>query len=308
MLSQLKSEFRKLFSVRSTYILVVLALVLTVLFAYFGTSASTYEEAVCDSSGKVLYSRDYTDERLENASPEELCEGMVSYNTKTSNDLPKERLLYSLQESLPLTVTFVSIVLILLVAHEFRYNTISYTLTTSNSRSKVLAAKLLIGILFTIATTLLTVGVTLATVYTAVSLKDLNLPPQDYNWMYVLGRHMVYALGTALLGMGVAVLLRSLVASIAAVFVLPIIDGIVGLLLMAREIEPTKILPFSALERFGNVAADMIPGTSADTAVRFGGMDASSQATVLGSLVVFGAYFIALWIITWILFLKRDAN
>jgi ABC-type transport system involved in multi-copper enzyme maturation permease subunit len=305
MLAQIKSEFRKLFTVRSTYILVIVALLLTILFSYFGTSAQTYDEAVCDSTGEVIYSSDFSDEQLSKASPEDICGGSVSYTTKTERNLPKEKLLFTLQETLPLTITFVSIVLVLLVAHEFRYNTISYTLTISNSRSKVLLAKIIAGTVFTLATTLLALGVTLATFYLAVNIKNLYLPTQDYNWVYILSRHFVYALGTTLIFMGIAILVRNLVASIAAVFVLPIIDSIAGLLLMTRDIEPTKVLPFSSLDRFGNVVSDMVPGASAE---RFGGMDVNSQATVVGSLVAFGLYFIVVWSLAWLTFLRRDAN
>lgn len=307
MLPQLKSELRKLFSVRSTYILLSIAAVLIGLFAYFGTSGETYEKAVCESTGEVLYTRDYADERLQNAPPEEVCGGDVTFTLETTKDLPKEKLLFGMQEAVPLVVTFVSIILILFVAHEFRYNTINYTLTISNSRSKVLLSKLVIGTVFTLLTTLLAIGLSMAVSFTAIAVKDLNLPAQDYNWLYVLTRHLVYALGYTLFSVAVALLVRNLTFAIAASLVLPTIDGLAGFLLSMRDIEPTKVLPFFALDRFGNVASDITTGT-VDVGEKFLNASATQPATVLGALAVFMAYFVGLWVVTWILFLKRDAN
>lgn len=304
---QLKSECRKLLSVRSTYILLSVLILLLGLFSYFGTSPETYEKAVCEPTGKVLYTRDYVDPRLEEGPPEDVCGGKVKYTTETSKDLAKEELLYGLQEAVPVAVTFISIILILFVAHEFRYNVINYTLTISNSRSKVLLAKLIVGTGFTLLATLLAIGFSLAVSYAAIGIKDLNLPPQDYNWLYIMARHLVYGLGYALFSMGVAVLVRNLTFAIAASFVLPTIDNIAGFLLSSRDIEPTKTLPFTALDRFGNVAGD-ITNRTAEMGERALAGATTLPATALGALAVFAAYFAILWLLTWLLFLRRDAN
>lgn len=307
MIAQLKSEVRKLLSVRSTYILLSISLVLVGLFAYIGTSATTYETATCQSTGEVLYGQGFADARLEGSSPEEVCRGPVTYATETTRDLPKERLLFGLQEAVPVTVTFASIILILFVAHEFRYNIINYTLTISNSRSKVLLAKLTVSIVFTILIALLAIGVNMAVSLAAISVKDLNLPAQDYNWLYIVSRHVVYALGYTLLGVGIAVLVRNLTFAIASVFVLPTLDGLARFLLAIREIEPTRVLPFSALDRFGNVASDVV-GRTSDVGDKFANASGTLPATALGALGVFAIYLVALWAITWYLFLRRDAN
>lgn len=307
MINQLKAELSKLLSVRSTYILIGFALVLISLFAYFGTSPAIYDEAVCVETGELIYSDGYTDPRLAESSPEELCGGSVNIETKTNSELPKEKLLFSLQETVPLIATFASVIVILLMAHEFRYNTINYTLTINNSRSKVLASKVIISVVFAIAVTLLAMGVSIAVTQIAINVKGLTLPPQDYNWMYVLLRHFGYVILYVLFGLGIITLVRNLTAGIAAIFVLPTLDGIAGFLLASRNIEPTKILPFSALERFGNVVTDIVPGASIDAAERFGNA-ALTPATVVGSFVVVSVYLIGLWVLTWTLFLKRDAS
>lgn len=307
MIYALKSEVRKLLSVRSTYILTVVALALIFLFSYFGTNSFSYEEATCRETGEVLYSAEYSDPRLENVRPEELCEGEIDYETHAAAELPKERLLYGLQEAVPVMVTFSTIVLILMVAHEFRYNMINHSLTISNSRTKVLLAKLIVGVAFTIFTTLLAIGTAVGTIYLAVDMKNFVLPPQDYDWLQVIVRHVTYALGYSIFFMGIAVLVRNLTAGIAAAFVLPTIDGLAGFLLSTRNIEPTRVMPFTALDRFASVAGDLSGGTG-EIGERFLNASDKLPPTALGALAVFGAYLIGLWVITWILFLRRDAN
>lgn len=307
MFAQLKSEFRKLLTVRSTYILISLALILIALFSYTGTSARTYEEAACAKTGEVLYTEGRTDPRLDQMSAKEICGGTVNYNKITSRDLPKEKLLYNLQEALPVAVIFVSIVLILLIAHEYRYNIINHTLTISNSRSKVLLAKVTLSIIVTTLVALLAMAVSVGATYAAVGIKDLSLPAQDYNWLYIGARHIGYAVGYALFCVGIAALVRNLTAGIAAAFLLPTIDSIAGFLLSTRNIQPTKVLPFSALDRLGNVASD-ISARTVDAAEKLSGATSGRPATVLVAIGVFGLYLVGLWVITWILFLKRDAN
>lgn len=303
MIASIRSELRKLLSVRSTYILVMVALALVVVFAYFGTSANTYEEAVCESTGEVLYGRGQTDARLDTASPEEVCGGEVSYSMKTVNDLPKEKLLFNLQETMPVIAMFIAIIVVLQMGHEFRYNTINYTLTTSSRRSKVLLSKITVNILFTVIVTLLAIGVSVIVTHIAINLKGLTLPAQDYDWLYILVRHAGYALAYALFYLGTIVLVRNLIAGVIAIFLLPTIDGIGGLLLALGDIEPTRVLPFSALDRFGNVAAD-VASISAAT-VEFADIP-SNPATMLGAGAVFAAYLIGLWVIAWLLFVRRD--
>lgn len=307
MMPSLRSELRKLLTVRSTYILIASTFALIALFTYFGTSATSYEEATCLDTGEVIYSADKQDPRLLEAGPEEICGGEVSYTSRVSNDLPKEELLFNLQETVPLVATFVGIIVILLMAHEFRYFTINHTLTASNSRSRVLLSKLIISIGFSLAITVLAIGFSVLVTQIAIILKDLNLPAQDYDWPYIIMRHLGYVLAYSLFSLGVITLIRNLTAGILATFLLSTFDGIIGYLLSTRDIEPTKALPFSALERFGSVASDITAG-GVDVAERFGGMTSGGPATVLESLAVVCVYLLGLWIAAWLLFLHRDAS
>lgn len=307
MIRQIKAEFLKLLTVRSTYILVIFAMLLTVLFGYFGTSAPMHYEEVCDQTGEVMYSDSFVNPALETQTIEEVCPGGTTYKTLIDKNLPKEKLLQSLQETIPITVTLITIVAILLMAHEFRHGTISYTLTISNSRSKVLLSKLLVVSIFTVVVTLLALGLSCATVLITANIKNLILPPQDFNWLYVVARHVIYSLGYVLFCLGVTVLVKNLTASIAAAFVLPTLDGIAALLLASRDIEPIRYLPFMALDRFGSVAADIFGG-AAHPAGELVSVANKQPPTAWGALGVFGFYLIILWVVAWVLFLRNDAN
>lgn len=307
MIAALKSELRKLLTVRSTYILVAIALGLTVLFNYLSTSSTTYEEAVCETTGEVLYSNNYNGPVQSSPdgamAEEEMCAGEVIVSTKVDKELSENKLIANIQEGASIASLFIAITVVLMMAHEFRYNTISYSLTSSNSRTKFFLSKLTIAISFILVVSLLAAGITVATTYAAVNMKDLVMPAQDYNWLYLLARIIGNTLGFSLIGFALVTMVRSLTAGIAALFVLPTLDQLGGFLLASRDIiEPTKVLPYSALERMGNALNGM-------NGMPVGGIsDGLEPASVAhASLVVF-VYVVGLLLIAWALFLRRDAN
>lgn len=292
MVPTLKAEFKKLITVRSTYILVLVALLLAGLFTYFGTSTIVYDEVAESPSS----------ERQSEMSQPPAPETRV---TKVSRDLPKETLINHLQNNIPVVAIFIAIAVVLLMAHEFRYNTITYTLTTSNSRSRVLLSKFFVSVIFTILVTLLAIMAIVAMTYAAVHIKDLNLPSQDYDWLYILARLIGYALGFSLIGLAIITLVRNIIAGVVAVFLLPTIDAIAGELLKNWDLEASKLLPFSALNRVINFPADLDPNiklTEGRPIVEL------LPATLLGAIAVFALYFVGVWIISWYLFLHRDAT
>lgn len=294
MVSTLKAEFKKLITVRSTYLLVLLALFLTGLFTYLGTSPIVYQEETAEPSTSQQQSTD---------SRPPLAE---TRTTKVSKDLPKERVLSHLQDSIPPVSIFIAVAVVLLMGHEFRYNTITYSLTTSNSRSKVLLSKIIVGCIFTVFVAFLAIITVFAAVYAAVSVKDLNLPPQNYDWVYILVRLFGYALGFSLMGLAIITLVRNLIAGVVSLFLLPMIDGLGGALLATQNIEASKVLPFSALNRINNVVIDNIAkGNVPDDGITDPQL---LPATVLGATAIFAIYFVGIWAISWYLFLRRDAT
>ena len=109
MIPTLRSEFRKLFTVRSTYVVSALALVLTIAIAFYG----------------------------------------IGY--KSGHSLGASGLHDAALNGIAIVGVFVGILAILLICHEYRYNTIAYTLTTANNRLKVLLAKLIVVTVFAAA-------------------------------------------------------------------------------------------------------------------------------------------------------------
>src|SRR3981081_3720844 len=103
MIASLRSEFRKLLSVRSTYVLTALVLALVTFIAFY-------------------------------------VQGWRFSSMELQNPLLLEN---GIRSALNIAV-FGAIVAILLMTHEYRYNTIMYTLTSSNSRSGVLLSKIIV--------------------------------------------------------------------------------------------------------------------------------------------------------------------
>ncbi|MBA3757638.1 ABC transporter permease subunit [Candidatus Saccharibacteria bacterium] len=290
MIPQLKAEFKKLLSVRSTLIVSLLIIFLTLLFTYLNTS-KVYDEALDHPAPSQS-----TEERsgAPGASDKNQQQNQVVQQPKLTNNLPANKVLLNLQDSLYPTSLLITIVVILLMAHEFRYNTITYTLTSSNSRTRVLVAKIIVGTIYATIMTIIAISATVAATYFAINIRGLNLPQQNIDWIYIGGRLVGYSLGFALLGLAAITLLRNQVAGIVAVFLLPTLDAIGAGILTSKSIEPAKYLPFSALTKFGNIVDN--------------GSDSVSTTSITRAGIVFVIYLVVVWLVTWYLFLKRDAT
>ncbi len=250
MMQSLKAEFRKLTTVRSTYVLSGIALALVLFISFYG------EGFKADS---------YTPLFLAN----------VAVNVAMAISF------------------FTAIISVLLMAHEYRYNTIAYTLTLSNSRSKVLAAKIATVLGFTTMLVIVAVGLSVGMAALGASLADHHLPHQDFNILLIFGKSIFYCSGFALAALLFTALLRNITASIAVLFILPnTLEQLLQLLLKDNAI----YLPFTAL---GEVAVVGPPHASA------GG---SATASPLHGAIVFIVYIVIGWAIAWYLFLRRDAN
>lgn len=250
MIAALKSEFQKFFSVRSTYVITLLMMGLVWFICY-----------------------------------------------KTSNDIavsphPIQAALtieYLARNVMPLGGIFAAIIVALSVLHEYRYNTITYSLTMIR-RSKFLAAKLIASVAVVIMLlALLTVAI-LVGAFTGSLGHTIHLLA-GVSVMHVLWVSAFYMLGFSLLGALIALLVRSPVASFAIIFVVPsTIEPLLGLVLKAK----VMYLPFTLL---GNV----LDGPTKN-------MYDKMSFTSGKAAVIFLIYLIVGWIVGWILFLRRDAN
>lgn len=246
----LKAEFLKLFTVRSTYIMIILSVLLITVFAFY-------------------------------------FEGYKGNTGSPASTLTPDALREIVSNAAGLSVTFASIIAILFMAHEYRYNTIMYTLTANVRRGRVLFAKVATILLFSIGYGLLAVGVALGCYMAGLSLRDASLPAQNFEALEQIGKVVFYYMGYALIGLLLATLTRSVVMAIGTLLIFPItIEPLLSIILK----DDAKYLPFTALD--STVGASMMP----------------SVLPPGEAIAVTCAYLAAGLLITWLLFVRRDAN
>lgn len=253
MMASIKSEFRKLTSIRSTYFISGLALLIVMFYSFYIEGIRVNAQSLAD--------------------PSRLASEPLS------------------------AIAFVSILIalvgLLLLTHEYRYNTIMYTLTASKSRTRILLAKIMVISGYALVMSLL-VGILAPTMaYLGAHASGHVLVHQVFPIWSLLWRTTLYGWGYAMAALLFAALIRSQVGAIIALFVLPgTAETLVGLLLKNN----TVYLPFTALSQvIAVMGAKQGP-------IKTGHLSPSKGA------FVFCTYLIIGWLVAWALFLRRDAN
>jgi ABC-2 type transport system permease protein len=258
MMPTLRAEFRKLLTVRSTYVITGIAFVLLVFIAFYGEGYRGGSEAVAGIGASLFLAGSIT------------------------------------QHSTILSI-FGSIVALLLLTHEYRYNTITYTLTAANRRSKVLAAKIITMAVYVLGLVIIGGLLGLGCMVIGLHLAGQSLPHQDISLLVYFGKMLFFCEGWAMAALLLAALLRNQIAALAVLLIAPnTVEGLLSLLLKQNA----KYLPFSALQQV--ISAPTIQGLS--------GLLSGNDLSPLKGGLVFGAYLVAGWIIAWVLFLYRDAS
>lgn len=248
MKAALKAEFKKLFTVRSTYFILALVLLLV---GFFGFYISGWHLNKVDLLNPHALANDIT--------------GAIS-----------------------VVSVFAALIAILLVTHEYRYNTIMYTLSLSNSRSKVLLSKILVISSFAIVFTLFFGAMSPLISLLGIHAHHLHLVPQTLHYGSLLWRGLFYGWGYTMAGMVIAILIRNQVGAIITLFIAPgTVESLLGLLLKKNVV----YLPFSALHEVSGQ-----------------GLNFNNNITPFHAALVFSSYLIVSWVVAWILFLRRDAN
>lgn len=247
MIAALKAELRKILSVRSTYVIILLTLAISVALVSFWVYG--YKNVGhAQFSGNVLHE--------------------------------------ALFMSMGPTGLFLSFIAILQVGHEYRYNTILYSLTSVNSRFKVLFAKWFVITIGTAITATATTVLCAGAFYIGQHLAHIVTLPQTMPDANFVWRAAASVVGSVTFAYIIAILLRSLVGAFAVVLVLP---STVETLLTILLKDNTKYLPYTAL---GNL-------TSTGT---------SNAPAATESLLIVLAYVVVLGSLSAILFWRRDAN
>jgi len=195
--------------------------------------------------------------------------------------------------ALTLTI-FGAIVAILLVTHEYRYNTIMYTLTSSNRRSKVLVSKFIVTSLYAVSLTVLVGVLSPLMAYLGVHAHGHVLVPQTLHYSSLVWRSLFFGWGYGMAGFLLALLTRNQVASIVSLFLIPTLaEQLLGELLLKHN---SIYMPFTALNQ-------VLSGPSSPSSSPMS--SAFSPAKAAG---IYCVYLVVGGIIAWILFYKRDAN
>ena len=243
MMPAIKSEFRKLITVRSTYVILGFSLLLELFFALYATG---YKADVADLHSHTMLASEVT-------------------------------------SAISALAVFGSVAAVLLVTHEYRYNTIMYTLTAAKRRTNVWLAKIFIISVFAIVFSLVVGLLSPWLANVGVHLHGHTLVSQNLPLRNLLMRAVFYGWGYSMLALIVAMLIRIQVGSMAALFLIPTtVENLLGLLLKNNQV----YLPFSALS----------------AVVEKGHISYSHAALVALAYIVGG------WIIAGIFFIRRDAN
>lgn len=247
----IKSEIRKLVTLRSTYIIFALALLLTVLFNFF-------------------------------------FEGYKGNTGSPAATLTPLALREIVSNTASLGALFSTIVAILFMGHEYRYNTIMYTLTANTRRSQVLAAKALVISGFAALFGLVLVGFGIGCYYVGLSLRDASLPAQTFDIWTQFGKVAIYYVLYAIIGLVLTIILRGVIAPIATLLIFPTtVEPLLSLVLKKNA----SYLPFTSLDNILNAAVIQNASTS------------SAKAILVSSV-----YVVVTGVVAWLLFLRRDAN
>jgi ABC-type transport system involved in multi-copper enzyme maturation permease subunit len=247
MMAELRAEFLKLTRTRSTYYVIAISLVLEGIFAFWANGVKV--------------------EAARLAMPTFLQSQVVDAIG-----------------ALGLIGGFVAV---LLVTQEYRFNTIMYTLASSNRRLKVFLAKFIVLSLFAVVFTAVMAALSPLLVMLGVAIQGGHLSSQHMYYADILWRVFFYGWGYMMAGMVIGFLARNQIAAFAGMLLLPgLIEQLLGLVLKENAI----YLPFSALD------AVLHPGTG------------SHVLTVAGAAGVYLIYLALGWAAALALFLRRDAN
>lgn len=265
MTATLRSEFKKIITIRSTYLWILIALIIVGIYSFYG----------------------------------EGFKDIVGFLQHPSKEVLPLFIAGTITQMATFTGLFAGIIALLHITHEYRYNTITYTLTASNSRSKVLAAKIASIFGFTLIYSVLMALIGIGLIYAGLHFSHHSLPHQNINYLTYIGKVAFFAEAYALTGLLLGVLIRNMAGSFAALFIIPgPVEGLLTLLLRTNSV----YLPFMALSQVIQAPTIMNGHPAHPDINKLGYLTASKGA------LIFLIYLVIGWAIAWYLFLKRDAT
>lgn len=180
---------------------------------------------------------------------------------------------------------FVGITPILLITHEYRHNLIYYTLTANRSRTVVFLSKLAVVVKYAAVFMLLNMLVGAFGMIVGLHMGHHALPAQQFDWWPLIWQSGFYLLAVSFMAVIFAFIIRNQIGAFVTYLLYPgTVEGLLGLLLKSKA----GYLPFNAI-------SNVIQHTP-------NGLDLHKAAVVAAAWVAFGL------VVSWALFLKRDAN
>jgi ABC-2 type transport system permease protein len=249
MTKEIKAEFKKVFTVRSTYAIFGVMLFLLVLLGFYASG----------------------------------------WHSDKSDLMDPLRIYGVGQQAINGLAIFPALIGLLLFTHEFRYNTISYSLTSSNSRSKVLFAKIIVISVIALVSTAIVGASAPLLAKLGLNVHHLHLVHQHFYYGSLVWKGLMFGWGMAMAGLVIAALIRNQIGALITLFVVPeTVEGLLSIWLKKN----TVYLPFSALHQMIGAGQDVNGAT----------------LSPLHAMYVFLAYLVIAWAIAWVLFIRRDAS
>jgi ABC-2 type transport system permease protein len=184
---------------------------------------------------------------------------------------------------------FAAIVGVVMLAQEYRNNTITYSFTYTNSRIKVILAKVLMLLLYVLVSSVAYIAVLVTALTIGWLARGYTAPAEHAHLWLTMAKTVVYISGFGMVGLLLAALLRNMTFCIIILFVYPtIVEPLLSVLLKGNA----AYLPFTALRQF--VEPANAPGIK--------------TLKPLTGLLVFGMYLLVGWVIALILLKRRDAS
>lgn len=207
MIAALRGEFRKLYTVRSTYVIALIALAILAFISYYVNGYKGNDMMLASPFGRLLFS------------------DVIIGHT-------------------PILAIFGAIVAALIATHEYRYNTIIHTLTLGRSRSMVLVAKIIVTVFYVVGLVALVSLASIGAVIAGLHMGGHVLPHQDPVFLSYLGRSVIYCEGWGLAALLFGILLRNQVATFAVLLLVPsTLETLLALVIGNKS----AYLPFTAL-------------------------------------------------------------
>lgn len=242
MLSTIKAEFRKLLSIRSTYVILGICFLIEVLFSFYLNGMRLTEAGLSNPSA------------------------LADQVTTTANFI----------------VTLIALVAIFTVSHEYRYNTVLYTLTSARGRLQVFFAKIAVMTVFSLLASLLFAFVAMGLTLLGTKVVGNDLVGQSIPYAEVLGRTLFFSWAFTILALLATFIIRSQIGAIAFIFFFPgTIEALLGFLLKDNSV----YLPFIAV-------TNVLLGTE----------------NIMKSVIIGLSYIGVVGIVSAVLFRQRDAN